>query len=241
MHLKHIALSLALGGLLAGCGTSSLKGDSSLRLPGRAQEAKNAARIHTQLAQHYMQLGDFQTALQKLKMALQFDDHYAPAYTVLAVVYEHIHQLSHALDSYQKAQQLKPGEGATNNNLGSFLCRTGKPRLALKYFKQAHADPFYATADVAWSNEGLCRISIHDYHGAKRSFQHALAINPVNAEALYQLARIMYLENRLTRARTFLHRYEALRKHSAAAHALEKKINHKLMHQKVIRHHRKHR
>ncbi len=196
----------------------------------KAQEAQDAARVHTELGQHYMELGDLQTALHKLKLALHFDKNYAPTYTVLAVVYERIHDFSDALANYRKAQRLEPGKGAPNNNLGAFLCRRGKVHQALPYFRRALADPFYTTPDVAWTNAGVCRLQIHDYKGAEASFRRAIAINAANTNALFQLARVMYRKHDAFHARIFLERYEALARETPAAlklgHAIEMRLGH---------------
>jgi type IV pilus assembly protein PilF len=215
MRLDRFALGLGLCTLLGGCVTTH--SGENLPKTSKSQEAENAARIHTELGQHYMQLGDLQSALQKLKLALQFDDDYAPAHTVIAVIYERIHDLPDAEVHYRKAEQLEPKKGAPNNNLGAFLCRVGKSAEALTYFQRAVADPFYTTPDVAWTNDGICRMHMNDRTGAEASFRHALDLNAANGEALYQLANLMYLNNDAFHASAFLQRYEALGKETPAA------------------------
>ncbi|WP_329743266.1 type IV pilus biogenesis/stability protein PilW [Dyella sp. A6] len=215
MRLERVLLGLGLCALLGGCVTTG--GGPTLPTTSKAQEARNAARVHTELAQHYMQLGDLQSALEKLKLALQFDDNYAPAHTVIAVVYERIKDIPDAEENYRRAVELEPKKGAPNNNLGAFLCRIGKSAEGLPYFKRALADPFYATPDVAWLNDGICRMQLHDVAGAENSFRHAIALNPKNPEALYQMAHAKYLENDAFHASAFLQRYEALGKTSPAA------------------------
>lgn len=213
MRLDHVVLGSALCMLLAACAT----GGGGLRTASRAQQDENAARIHTELAQHYMQVGDLQGALQKLKLALQFDDNYAPAHTVIAVIYERIGDLPDAEKNYRRAVELEPTKGDPNNNLGAFLCRTGRPAEGLPYFQRALADPFYATPDLALTNEGVCRMEMHDLGGAENSFRQAIALNPKNADALYDMAHALYLGNDAFHASAFLQRYEALGKTSPAA------------------------
>ena len=129
----------ALCALLAGCVTTSgVHGPdgSSERIPrtSKSDQAEDAARIHTELGQHYLEGGDLQTALEKLTKALQFDDNYAPAHTVIAVVYEKINDMPHAEQHYRRAVALEPDKGGPNNNLGAFLCRIGKPDEDLEKF-----------------------------------------------------------------------------------------------------------
>ncbi|MBU6247244.1 MAG: type IV pilus biogenesis/stability protein PilW [Xanthomonadaceae bacterium] len=206
---------LLLCALLAGCvtvGGTSGGGDSGDQLPrtSKADQAEDAARIHTELGQHYLETGDLHTALQKLTLALQFDENYAPAHTVIAVVYEKINDLVHAEQHYRRAVELEPNRGGPNNNLGAFLCRIGKPVEAETYFRKAITDPFYKTPDVALTNAGICQVKAHREAAAEKDFRDALQRNPNNAEALYQMASALYQNDDAFHASAFLQRFDAL-------------------------------
>ncbi|WEN13804.1 type IV pilus biogenesis/stability protein PilW [Rhodanobacter sp. AS-Z3] len=205
---------------LAGCVTTHSDSSSlgkSMPQTSAATQASDAARIHTELAQRYMQSGDLETALEKVTKALQFDPRYAPAHTVIAVIYERINKLPEAEEHYRKAVALEPNKGAPNNNLGVFLCHTGKIVEADQYFRKAITDPFYQTPDVALTNEGVCQLRNNDVAGAEKSFRDAIARNPANGEALFQLANTLYLNKDAFRARAFLQRFEGLGKPTAAS------------------------
>jgi len=205
---------------LAGCVTTQTDSSSlgkSMPQASKAEQAQDAARIHTELGQRYMANGDLQTALEKLTKALQFDPGYAPAHTVIAVLYERINKLPEAEQHYRKAVALEPGKGAPNNNLGVFLCHTGKIAEASQYFQKAVADPFYQTPDVALTNAGVCQLRANDVARAEASFRDAIARNPNNAEALFQLANTLYLHEDAFRARAFLQRFDALGQPTAAS------------------------
>lgn len=186
--------------------------ESNVTVPkvSKAEQARDAARIHTELGQRYLQSGDLQTALEKLQKALQFDDDYAPAHTVIAVVYERINDLPDAEKHYRRAEELEPKKGGPNNNLGAFLCKIGKGAEAQTYFERAVADPFYDTPDVAWTNAGICAAGIGQNPLAEQDFRKALSANGNNAEALYQLAALLYNQNDAFRASAFLQRFDAL-------------------------------
>lgn len=198
---------------LTGCVTTQT--DSSplgknMPQTSKVDQAQDAARVHTELAQHYMAQGDLQTALTKLNMALSFDPNYAPAHTVIAVLDERINKPADAEMHYRKAVQLEPAKGAPNNNLGVFLCKTGKGAEGLGYLNKAVADPFYGTPDVALTNAGVCQLRMHQTAGAEASFRDAIARNPNSAEALFQLANSLYLKKDAFRARAFIQRFDAL-------------------------------
>ena len=219
--LLMFGLSLALAGCVTTGGSNSNNsgqdGGSNMPQASKAAQRQDAARVHTELAQHYLADGDLQDALAKLQLALKFDPNYAPAHTVIAVVYEKINNLPEAEVHYRKAVALEPGKGGPNNNLGQFLCRTGRLQESIGYFRKAVADPFYATPDVALTNAGICQLQAGDTAGAEASFRDAIARNPGNGDALFHLAEVLYRQGDAFRARAFIQRFDALGKPNAAA------------------------
>ena len=221
MRLERVLLSAGLAVALTGCVTTTTTeaGGVATKIPRatKAEQREEGARVHTQLGQQYMEHGDLQDAMVKLNKALDFDPNYVPAHTVLAVLYERINDLPNAELHYRKAQALAPAKGDTNNNLGLFLCsREGKAAEAMPYFQKAVADPFYQTPSLAWTNAGSCLTRSRDFAGAEVDFRKAIEIDPQNAEALYQLANVLYLQNDAFRARAFIQRFDAQGRPSAA-------------------------
>ncbi|TAL73050.1 MAG: type IV pilus biogenesis/stability protein PilW [Rhodanobacter sp.] len=222
-------LWLGLAALLGGCvtvggnnGNNYGEGSGNQRAPkvvsaSKAQQRRDAARIHTELAQHYLAQGDLQDALAKLQLALKFDPDYAPAHTVIAYVYERINKVPEAEANYRKAEALEPTKGDTNNNLGLFLCRHGKEQESIAYFNKAVADPFYSTPDAALTNAGICQMNVSNMTGAEASFRDAIARNPNNGDALFHLAEVLYRQGNAFGARAFIQRFEALGKPTAAS------------------------
>lgn len=214
------ALMVLLALAMSGCVTThSDTGTLTKNLPqsSKGEQAVDAARIHTQLGQHYMAAGDLQTALEKLNLALKFDPNYAPAHTVIAVLYARINDSANAELHYRKAVALEPAKGAPNNNLGQFLCSTGRMAEADTYFRKAIADPFYATPDIALTNAGVCHLRAGEVSAAQTDLRAALQRNPHNAEALYQLANSLYVGGNAFGARAFMQRLDALGASDAGA------------------------
>ncbi len=226
-------LPLLLSVVLAGCVTTHTGSDSLTRnLPATssAEKAQDAARVHTELGQHYMAQGDLQTALEKLQLALKFDPNYAPAHTVLGLLYERINDPAKAEEHYRRAVVLQPDKGAPNNNFGQFPCSVGKFTEAQGYFEKAVADPFYATPDVAMTNAGLCQLKAGSAATAEADFRRALTRNPDNAGALFQLAQILYTGNNAFGASAFMQRLDALNQPTPATLKLGYDIESKLGH-----------
>lgn len=222
-------LWLGLAALLGGCvtvggnnGNNYGEGSGNQRAPkvvsaSKAQQRRDAARIHTELAQHYLAQGDLQDALAKLQLALKFDPDYAPAHTVIAYVYERINKVPEAEANYRKAEALEPTKGDTNNNLGLFLCRHGKEQESIAYFNKAVADPFYSTPDAALTNAGICQMNVGNLGAAETSFRDAIARNANNGDALFHLAEVLYRQGNAFGARAFIQRFDALGKPTAAS------------------------
>lgn len=210
MRLERWCLLVALVAACAGCAGTG----TGLRQQTAADERAKGAEVHTQLGQGYMQSGDLKGAKEKLDKALQFDPKYVPAHTVLAVLYEKINDPVNAELHYRKAVEFDPKSGSVNNNLAAFLCKQGRAADARPYFDRALADPFYETPDLAMTNAGTCLLQSNDLEAAEGYFRKAVAKNPNNPDALYQMAHVLYLKNDAFRARAFLQRYEALGKPS---------------------------
>jgi type IV pilus assembly protein PilF len=216
MQRKGTLLGMSLAMLLVGCHQQGVvnnvppPSDPKLPKETKAEKAQSAADVHTRLAQHYIDIGNMQGALDKVKLATTDDPTYVPAQTVMAYIYERIGDMPNAEIHYRRAVELKPSDGAVNNNLGQFLCRSGKAQESLAYFSKAVADPFYQTPDIALTNQGICELKLNDRAGAETSLRQAVQRNPNNAEALLQLSNVLYLNNDLFHASAFLQRFDSV-------------------------------
>ncbi|MGF6491867.1 type IV pilus assembly protein PilF [Luteibacter sp. 621] len=211
MRLERWGMLVALAMACAGCVTTGGDGPGArLKQDTKADERRHGAEVHTDLATKYMEQGNLEGAMGKLNKAVEFDPTYAPAHTVLGVLYERINDPANAELQYRKALELDPRKGDANNNLAVFLCKQGRAADAKPFFDRALADPFYATPDIALSNAGTCATKAHDYDGAEVYLRKALDRNPKNPDALFQMANVLYLKNDAFRARAFLQRFDAL-------------------------------
>ena len=210
MRLERAFLVVALAasaGVLVGCEGGST---GTVRKDDPATQRDDAARVHTELGQKYLQQGKLELALEKLNKALDFNPNYVDAQTVIAVLYESINDLPKAEEHYRRAAQLKPKGGAENNNYGRFLCTQGHYDQAQQYFERALADPFYQTPALALANSGTCLAKAGKTEQAEKVLRQALALNPNDAGALLALATILYGKGDYMKARAFVQRFESL-------------------------------
>lgn len=174
------------------------------------QDARKAAETNTALGRNYMDRGQYEIALEKLKRAIAHDKTYAPAHTLLGILYETIGETEEAGREYRKAVEYAPKNGEVNNNYGAYLCATGKRDAAEKYFLVAVDDPFYPTPAIALSNAGSCALARGDLDKAETFLRQSLDYDNKLGSSLLPMAEVSYLQGSYLKARAFLQRYEAV-------------------------------
>lgn len=208
MRLRWLGLTSLLAMLsLAGCAVDGSPGYVTPR-GGISKDRVKAADIQVSLAQGYMERGRQKIALEHLQKALRMNPRSANAHTVSGVLYERINDTSNAEKHYRMAVTLEANSGDMNNNLGGFLCRTGKIDESLQYFDKAVADPFYRTPQAALTNAGMCANSIGRIDLAEAYLRRALERDPDFSPALLPMAVILHNAGDHMKARAFAQRYE---------------------------------
>lgn len=166
---------------LTGCGTSS----------GGAN-AKASAKVHTELAGMYYEIGKHGIALEELNQALQADQNYAPAYSVRGLVHMALREDKEAEEDFQKSLRLDKTDSDTHNNYGWFLCQRARVKEAIPQFMAALKNPLYQTPARAYLNAGLCSKDAGNNKDAEEFLQRALQIQPDLAQAWLGLAELSF-------------------------------------------------
>jgi type IV pilus assembly protein PilF len=166
------------------------------------------ARVHTELAAGYLELGNYGVALQEAGEALKADSNYVPAYGVLGLVYMELRDDKAAESSFQRALRLSPLDSDINNNYGWFLCQRKREQESIKYFLTALRNPLYATPDKSWVNAGVCARQAGDLTAADDYFQKALKLRPAQPQALLQMADMAYKRRNFPEAKAYLARVQ---------------------------------
>ena len=186
------------------------------------------AQTHVELAVGYFKQGKLEYALQNSKKALQAKSDYAPAHSVIALIYEQMQKFDDADDHFKEAIQLDPEDGGLYNNYGVFLCKRKQYEQADRYFLKALAIPQYPTPELAYENAGACAREAHKYDKAEQYLSEALKRNPKLPVSLINMAEIRFEKNNFLSSRAFLQRFEAVSQHSAATLWLGIQIERKL-------------
>ena len=197
MRLGWTVLIAAMVMLVMGCTTSG----------PTTGNPKHAAEPNAQLGLAYMEQGDYEEAMKKLKHALELDSRSANANHYIAEVYAKIGKNKEAEEHYRKAMSLAPSDPMLLNNYGVFLCRQRRLDEAQEKFLAAAKQPFYKTPEVAYNNAGLCAMEVPDLAKAEEYFRAALRINPNTPDALFEMANIKFKQREDFNARAFVQRY----------------------------------
>lgn len=194
--------------LAAGCAPRPPESDLTPATRARSDDsdARTRARIHTELASSYLDVGNLGVALEEVNEALRADSTYGPAYNVAGVVYAELRDDRLAEQSFERALRIDPLDSDTNNNYGRFLCDRKREKEAIKYFLSALRNPLYQTPDRSYVNAGLCARRQGDLEVAQDFFQRAIKVRPFQPQALYQLADLAYARGAYAEAKTYLAR-----------------------------------
>lgn len=206
--IRFITLIL-ISVFLSGC-ASTQESDSDDK-----SDSRKAVESNTSLGLEYMNRGQYEIALGKLKKAIREDPEYAPAQTVIAVLYERIGEQELAGKHYKLAFEAAPKDGDVNNNYGVYLCKTGKEDQAIGHFLKALDDPFYSTPAIALANAGSCALTNRHYTKADEYLRRALKIEPDLPDALRNMSRLSFEQQKYLTARAFMQRYEIAESHVA--------------------------
>jgi type IV pilus assembly protein PilF len=201
-------LAPALMLIVAGCAGSNPETASYAPQSGADSDAQTRARIHTELAAGYLELGNYGVALQEAAEALKSEPNYAPALSVLGLVYMELRDDKAAEANFQRALRVSPLDSDANHNYGTFLCRRQREQESIKYFLAALRNPLYSTPERSWVNAGVCARQSGDLSAAEEYFQKALKLRPTEPQALYEMADIAYKRKNYSEAKAYLGRMQ---------------------------------
>ncbi|MDR3056068.1 MAG: type IV pilus biogenesis/stability protein PilW [Zoogloeaceae bacterium] len=195
-------------------------------------DARNQARLHTELAALYYQADAMAIALEETGIALAADPNYASAYSMRALVYTSLREFAAAETDFKKALSIAPSDPDINNNYGWFLCQSGNEKAAIPYFLSAVKNPLYTTPELAYTNAGSCALKAGELVDARAYLLQALRFSRGNMpQVQVHLAMLAYREGNLTEARNRLQEvWQAGGDPSPEALWLGVRVEHKLGH-----------
>jgi type IV pilus assembly protein PilF len=195
---------------------------------GEVGDARNRAKLHTELASMYFSGGNMGIALEELRIAVRADSNYAPVHGMYGLVYMQLKENARAEESFQRALALAPNDADINHNYAWFLCQTGREPASIKYFLQALRNPLYPTPWRSYSAAGQCSMKTKQYKDAEAFFERALKFEPDDPNSLLYLGEIRYRQGNVGEARKLVARHNKLVTPSAESLWLAVRIERRL-------------
>lgn len=216
-------IMLVLVWLATGCAST---GDAD---PSNTVDTEASARIHTELAAVYYGQQRYAVALDELKIALNMNSKYAPAYGVRGLVYMSLLEDRKAEADFKRSLDLDSKDSGTRNNYGWFLCQRGREKESMEQFMEAVKNPLYATPEKAFLNAGLCSKKFGKLIDAENYLQRALYLHPKMAEALLGMAELSFAKGDYAGAKSYFLRLSRIGAElSASDLLLAARVEHKL-------------
>jgi type IV pilus assembly protein PilF len=198
---------LAAGGLgLSGCASApppELRERSTVSDQG---DAERRARVRLELASAYFSRGQFDTALDEVKLSIAASPQLSAAYNLRGLIYAGLGDEALAEDSFRRALQLDARDADAAHNYGWFQCQRQRFAEAGTLFQQALANPQYRDASRTLLARGICQARAGQLAEAEASLMRSYELDPANPGTAINLGDVLLRRGEATRARFYVDR-----------------------------------
>mgnify|MGYP002148107613 CR=1 FL=1 len=191
---------------LAGCAGSAPERPREIATVSDQGALERRARVRLELASAYYSRGQYVTALDEVKQALQIAPNLADAYNLRGLVYAGMGEEALADDSFRQALQLNPGDGATLHNRAWSLCQRERYADAQAQFQAALDQPQYRDIIRTQFARGVCYARAGNFTDAERALRRAYELDPANPNTGFSLSEVLFKLQQYERARFYVGR-----------------------------------
>ncbi|MBL8346748.1 MAG: type IV pilus biogenesis/stability protein PilW [Rubrivivax sp.] len=227
MRATALALSLVAVAWLAGCvsqpagganttggaGTSTTSSEGGATTgnttPPTAAEAgatDRRARVRLELAALHFGRGQYNTALDELKLALAANPDMPEAHGLRALIYASLGEPAVAEEAFKRALELNPRDADTMHNYAWFLCQQRRYDDAEATFLRTTALPNYGEVQRTLLARGVCQARAGRWVEAERTLSRSYELDPSNPVTAYNLSDVLLRRGELERARFYVRR-----------------------------------
>ncbi|RZU98894.1 type IV pilus biogenesis/stability protein PilW [Spiribacter vilamensis] len=186
--------------------------------PATPEQAALAAAANTDIASYHLRNGALESALAKIRQALQQNPESVDAHLVAAELWSRLDDPDRAEGHYRQALSVDERTGAALNNYAAFLCRQDRVSAALEHWDEAASDPLYNRRAMALSNAARCITDRNPPSAdvtAEQYWRRALSLVPDYPLALGGMVEWSLAEGRVDAADEWYSRYTAAAEESA--------------------------
>ncbi len=210
MRLPNPVLALAVAALLAACAAPPAPPanppSNELRTASDQTDADRRAAVRMELAALHFGRGQYETALDEIKLALQSKPELGAAFSLRGLVYASMGEEALADESFDHALRINPRDADAMHNRGWFLCQRNKFAEADRLFEQALAIPQYRDTQRSLLAQGVCNARAGKLDEAERKLARAYELDPTNPTTALNLSEVLYRRGEYERARFYIRR-----------------------------------
>ncbi|MFG6455389.1 type IV pilus biogenesis/stability protein PilW [Roseateles sp. BYS96W] len=205
--MKRLLIVLFAAVLAACAGTRTApNADREIKTESDQTDADRRAAIRLELAQGYFSRGQFSTALDELKLALQAKPDMREAVNLRGLIYAAMGDHTLAEDTFRRALTVYPNDADTLHNFGWFQCQQQRWQAADTLFDQALAQPTYRGASRTQLAKGVCEARSGRLPVAEKTLVRAFELDPASPVIAVNLSEVLYRNGELERARFYVKR-----------------------------------
>ena len=210
MQPSVLATVLGTVALLAACAApgsgSSTAAPAELRTASDQTDADRRAAVRMELAALHFGRGQYETALDEIKLALQSRPDLDPAFSLRGLVYASMGEVALADESFNRALQINPRDADVMHNRAWFLCQRASYAAADQLFERALAIPQYRDVQRTLLAQGVCHARAGRLDEAERKLARAYELDPTNPSTALNLSEVLYKRGDYERARFYIRR-----------------------------------
>lgn len=201
-------LTAVLLAACAGTGTAPTA-DREIKTDSDQTDADRKAGIRLELAQGYFSRGQFNTALDELKLALQTKPDMREAVNLRGLIYASMGENQLAEDAFRRALVVYPNDPDTLHNYGWFMCQQKRWETADSLFDQAVAQSTYRAPARTLLAKGVCEARAGRLLVAEKTLSRAFELDPGSPAVAVNLSEVLFRNHELERARFYVKRVNA--------------------------------
>lgn len=198
-------LTAALLTACAGTGTAPTA-DREIKTDSDQTDADRRAGIRLELAQGYFSRGQFNTALDELKLALQAKPDMREAVNLRGLIYAAMGDNQLAEEAFRRALVAYPNDPDTLHNYGWFMCQQQRWPTADSLFDQALSQPTYRAPARTLLAKGVCEARSGRLLVAEKTLSRAFELDPGSPAIAVNLSEVLFRNRELERARFYVKR-----------------------------------
>ncbi|MCV2355157.1 type IV pilus biogenesis/stability protein PilW [Paucibacter sp. B2R-40] len=194
---------------VSGCATPAGSKAEEPRTASDQTDADRRASVRMEMAAAYFSRGQFNTALDDVKLALSLKPDLREAVNLRGLIYAAMGETKLAEDSFKRALQLYPRDPDTLHNFGWLLCQEQRWAEADVQFDLALAQASYRAPSRTLMAKGICEARAGRMAEAERSLAKAFEYDPASPAVAVNFAEVLYRNGQYVRAQFYIKRVNA--------------------------------